>query len=203
MAKKRKKREEQKPLIQGFEKIPRTIEGVPLKPKVKKKGAKVKPPQFSEETVQESQGFGGLFWPGFPGLSESFRSSMVEYWKQFPTDVVPNTWLFSYNPPGFGSSASAVRFESPIVTGQKLFDDPFYTELPAPPLGEFDSAYPMWVKTIEAAQKRVEACPIGQESPECDAAREAYYAACRAYAKELDRVWGLQRFQDKGQKKKK
>ncbi|KEO81085.1 hypothetical protein [Tumebacillus flagellatus] len=184
------------PLIQGFDKIPPNIQGVPLVPKVKKRKVRKSPEKLAEEqALRDSLGSSFPFWPGFPGLPESVREAMAEYWKQVPSDVIPNTWLYSYNPPGFGTTTGQ-RFVSPVISGQTLFDDPFYTTQTPPPLGEFDPTYPMWLRTTELAEKRAKACPVGKESAECTAAREEYYAACNAYARALDRVWGLNRVQD-------
>ncbi|PWK05042.1 hypothetical protein [Tumebacillus permanentifrigoris] len=211
MAKKRKNGVADGPLfrLEGLDTIPPTIAGVPLRPKLTKRGKKRKRSPKLEQTVRENQTPGFPFWPGFPGFPESVREVMVEYWKQFPTDLVPNTWVYSRNPPGFGTTSDALRYQSPTVSGQVLFDDTFYSTLPAPPLGSADPTYPLWVKSVEAAQNRLQACPIGKESKRCDIAREAYYEASRQYATALDKYWGLQRFQDedkgkgKGKDKKK
>jgi hypothetical protein len=205
VAKKRKRSEDQGPLfrLEGLDKIPPTIEGVPLRPKLSKRGRKRKRDPQTEQIVRDHQAPGFPFWPGFPEFPEAVRNVMVEYWKQFSTDLVPNTWVYSRNPPGFGIASDVLRFASPTVSGQVLFDDPFYSTLPAPPLGAGDPTYPQWLKMVEAAQNRIAACPARQESKRCDEAREAYYEASRQYANVLDKYWGMQRFQEEGTKKQK
>lgn len=181
-------------MFEGFEKIPPTIEGVPLRPKTKRRRKRRRDARL-ERVVQENQTPGFPFWPGFPGFPESVREVMVDYWKQFPSDAIPNTWVISRNPPEFGTVSQQMRYQTPTVTGETLFDDLFYTTLPGPPLGAFDPTYPEWVLVIESAHKRYEACPEKQESPRCTAAREAFYEAGRRYANALDKYWGLQRYQ--------
>ena len=111
-------------------------------------------------------------------------------------DRVLGRWLIPPpNPVGFGIERAELRSESPLVTGAILFDDPFHTVLPPPPFGKADPCYPAWINSVRAAEARITACPPGQESPECDAAREAYYESARQYADCMDLHYGLQRFQ--------
>ncbi|MGZ4031466.1 MAG: hypothetical protein ACXVDJ_04545 [Tumebacillaceae bacterium] len=100
------------------------------------------------------------------------------------------------NPPGFGFQRPELLYVSPLVTGEILFDDPFYTVKPPPPLGPDDPTYPQWLKSVEASAKRIEACQPGKETPACARAREASYAATREYARALDRTYGLNRLQE-------
>ena len=98
-------------------------------------------------------------------------------------------------PPGFGSERPELRYLSPLVTGQTLFDDPFYTVHPPPPFGPADPCYDAWVRTLRAAEARIAACPPGEESEECNQARQAYFEASRQYAYCMDLQYGKQRFQ--------
>jgi hypothetical protein len=106
------------------------------------------------------------------------------------------------NPPSFGFQRPELLYKSPLVTGQVLFDDPFYNVIPPPPYGENDPTYPEWLDMLAAAEKRVEICQPGKESPACTRAREASFDAARAYATALDRVYGLGRYQDEEEQKK-
>jgi hypothetical protein len=99
------------------------------------------------------------------------------------------------NPPGFGTVRPELEFQTPLVTGELLFDDPFYSKLSPPPLGRLDPCYPEYEFVLEKSQNRIEKCPAGGETtPECVQARKEYIAAARTYAYRLDRVWGLNRF---------
>jgi hypothetical protein len=98
-------------------------------------------------------------------------------------------------PPGFGTVPPKLRSDSPLITGQVLFDDPFHSMLAPPPLLTCDPCYAAWVRVSEASQQRIDACPPQAETPECAAAREAYFEAARAYSYCMDRVYGLRRFQ--------
>ncbi|MGB8953969.1 MAG: hypothetical protein WCC10_01225, partial [Tumebacillaceae bacterium] len=91
------------------------------------------------------------------------------------------------------------RYQSPVVAGQTLFDDPFHTVHPPPPFGPADPCYDAWVRTLRAAQERISACPPGEESEECTQAREAYFEASRKYADCMDLQYGKQRFQPNAQ----
>ena len=102
-------------------------------------------------------------------------------------------------PPGFGIERPELRYQSPLVTGQTLFDDPFHTVHPPPPFGPADPCYDAWVRTLRAAQARINACPLGEESEECTQAREAYFEASRQYANCMDLQYGKQQFQSTGQ----
>lgn len=107
------------------------------------------------------------------------------------------------NPPGYGSVTEQLRFDSPLVAGTVLFDDPFYNVLPPPPLLQADPCYDRWFTVMQAVTRRIEACPAGAQTPECDAAREAYFELAREYSFCMDRVYGLQRFQPTDEKKQK
>ena len=102
--------------------------------------------------------------------------------------VIPST-------SGFGVVHPYYEEASPLLTGQVYFDDPFWNVLSPPPFGELDPVYPYYVRVLEAAERRQAACPVRQESPACTAAREAYFGVAREYSYELDRVYGLGRFQ--------
>lgn len=100
------------------------------------------------------------------------------------------------NPPSFGFQRPELLYKSPLVTGQILFDDPFYNVIPPPPYGENDPTYPEWLGMLQAAAKRDEICQPGKESPACTLAREKAFEGARKYAMALDRVYGLSRLQD-------
>ncbi|HEU4964359.1 MAG TPA: hypothetical protein VFV52_10995 [Bacilli bacterium] len=100
------------------------------------------------------------------------------------------------NPPGFGTVERRERYESPLVTGTTLFDDPFYNVLSPPPFAEFDPTWPEYRKVLEAAANRIEKCPEDADTRECRLARTAYFDAARDYAIALDKHWGQQRFQN-------
>jgi len=122
------------------------------------------------------------------------RQRNTNPWRHVPNPpsdfVVPPT-----NPPGFGLETPDSGRNSPLVSGTRLFDDPFYTVLPGPPLGRLDPTYDRWLAVVAAAQARIQACPPRAETAACDAAREAYNEAARQYAFALDDVWGLNRFE--------
>ncbi|ASS76385.1 hypothetical protein CIG75_16440 [Tumebacillus algifaecis] len=99
------------------------------------------------------------------------------------------------NPPGFGIVRKEHFEETPLITGQIYFDDPFYNVISPPPFGPADPAYPQWLNVMQKAKERDEKCPIRGETPPCQAAREAYLEAARQYAYVLDRVYGLNRVQ--------
>jgi len=114
-------------------------------------------------------------------------------WRNLPEP--PSDWIVPPpNPPGFGTERPDSGRISPLVTGTVLFDNPFYNTLPQPPLGALDPTCPYWQRTVEAARRRDEACPLRVDSPECEQAREAYFEAARQYAFALDDVWGFNRF---------
>ncbi|TCS72287.1 hypothetical protein EDD64_12240 [Effusibacillus lacus] len=76
-----------------------------------------------------------------------------------------------------------------------IFNHPFYTLLPAPPLGILDPCHAKWVQTNRLALERARICGCyGCNSPECLAAQERYFEAARQYAFCLDDVWGLNEF---------
>jgi hypothetical protein len=118
--------------------------------------------------------------------------------KPLPTlPILNDSWIVPPpNPPGFGILRPELRYKTPLVTGQVLFDDAFHTVFPPPPLGPFDPTYPQYLATLRAAEARINACPPGRENSECAAAREAYYEASRQYAYALDALYGLRRFQN-------
>lgn len=75
------------------------------------------------------------------------------------------------------------------------FDEPFYTLLPAPPLGPLDRCYPSWQKTNRMALERARVAAVyGDKSKEYQAARDRYYEAARQYAFCMDDTWGKDEF---------
>ncbi|BCJ86664.1 hypothetical protein [Effusibacillus dendaii] len=75
------------------------------------------------------------------------------------------------------------------------YDDPFYTLLPAPPLGKFDPCYQTWKNTCRLAWERAMVCRMyGDDSPSCQAAQERYFEAARRYSACLDDTWGQNEF---------
>lgn len=103
------------------------------------------------------------------------------------------------NPPGFGITRPELAAESPLITGEILFDDPFYNVLAPPPLGSADPCYPEYQYVLTMAENRINKCPPGQETEKCRQAREDYFIAARAYAYCLDRTWGLNRFAEEAE----
>lgn len=124
------------------------------------------------------------------------RGPLFEYFRELANRP---DFLVIPTPPGFGIVRPEYQEASPLLTGQVFFDDPFWNVLNPPPFGEQDPVYPYYARVLAAAERRQEACPHGQESPTCTAAREAYFAAAREYSYELDHVYGLRRFQEERQ----
>lgn len=75
------------------------------------------------------------------------------------------------------------------------FDQPFYTLLPAPPLGPMDPCYKAWVNANRFALERTAICKMyGGRSKQCLDARKRFYEAARQYAYCMDDVWGKNEF---------
>lgn len=75
------------------------------------------------------------------------------------------------------------------------FDQPFYTWLPAPPLGPIDPCFAAWIKANKLALERAATCNrFGSQSKECLDARERFYEAARQYAFCMDDEWGQNEF---------
>lgn len=118
--------------------------------------------------------------------------------EQDPLPAVPSDFIVPPPPPpGFGIIQPQFQRETPLITGQVYFDDPFYSLLPPPPFGSSDPCYPAWLSMKKKEEARFEACEIGKETAECQLARRAYFDAAREYSTVLDRVYGLSRFQTK------
>jgi hypothetical protein len=75
------------------------------------------------------------------------------------------------------------------------FDQPFFTLLPGPPLGMADPCYSKWITANRLAWERASVCRLyGNDSKQCEDARERFYEAARQYAFCMDDVWGKDEF---------
>lgn len=73
---------------------------------------------------------------------------------------------------------------------EKVFDQLFFTLLPAPPFGKDHPCYAVWQEVNRLAKIRAEVClKEGASEAQCVEARNHYFRAAREYSRCMNQWW--------------